>query len=80
MRGRMMVGGEVRGPHSMLMKVHRVTGTAQDRGVRRVCMPLKSTHSLPYRGEDTSAKAAICPIASSGTYDIIPAQRLREAT
>lgn len=57
-RGRMMAGGEVRGPHSMLMKVHRVTGTAQDRGIRGVCTPLKSTHSIPYRGEDTSARAS----------------------
>lgn len=55
---RMIAGGEVRGPHSMLMKVHGVTGTAHDRGIRGVCMPLKSTHSIPYRGEDTSARVS----------------------
>lgn len=78
--GRMMAEGEVRGPHNMLMKVHRVTGTAQDRGVRGVCLPLKSIHSILYMGEDTSAKAVICHITSLGTDEIIPAQHLRDAT
>lgn len=60
--GRMMAGGEVRGPQSTLMKVHGLGGMAHCMGGRGVCMPPQTSLTELHLGERTHQQRPSCNI------------------